>query len=88
MNMSESYHSSYVTGKTINLTLIDAAYRDTAAAIKLESQLQLFGEGAGTTGKGPSVKESTSRKYYQQNSKVSVLVVVFGCFFLHFKAAL
>ena len=37
-NLSENYHASYVKGSTINLTLLDAAYRDTASAVKLERQ--------------------------------------------------
>ena len=41
-NMSETYHSSYAAGDTNNLTLIDAAYRDVAAAIKLERSLEMF----------------------------------------------
>ena len=41
-NMSETYHSSYAVGDTNNLTLIDAAYRDVTAAIKLERSLEMF----------------------------------------------
>ena len=40
--MSETYHSSYAVGDTNNLTLIDAAYRDVTAAIKLERSLEMF----------------------------------------------
>ena len=43
-NLSEHYHSSYVTGCTTNLTLLDVAYQDAAAAVSLERYFELFGE--------------------------------------------
>lgn len=53
-NLSETFHSSYATGQTTHLTLIEAAYRDTAAAIKLERSLKMFGEGYKCQGSGPT----------------------------------
>ena len=43
-NLSENYHSSYVTGCTTNLALLDIAYQDAAAAVSLERYFELFGE--------------------------------------------
>ena len=42
--MNEIYHSLYTKDDTNNLTLIDAAYRDVAATIKLERSLEMFGK--------------------------------------------
>ena len=61
-NISETYHSSYATGETNNLTLIDVAYRDVAAAIKLENCSHQT---------GPNSKERNGKSHRQQNSKVS-----------------
>ena len=45
-NLSETVHSSYASGNTINLTLLEAVYRDISAAIKLKDRsLEMFGEG-------------------------------------------
>lgn len=44
-SLSESYHSSHITVHLTNLTLLDAAYRDTAVAISMGGSLELFGEG-------------------------------------------
>ena len=56
-NLSESYHLSYVIDPTTSLTLLDAAYRDTAAAISLGRSLELFEEGYKCQGAGPTQKE-------------------------------
>ena len=69
--MSEIYHSSYATGDTNKLTLIDAAYRDVAAANKLERSLEMFGKGYKCQGTGPHSKECNSKSHGQQNSRVS-----------------
>ena len=34
-NLSENYHSSYLTGCTTNLTLLDVVYQDAAATVNL-----------------------------------------------------
>ena len=70
-NMSEICHSSYATGDTNKLTLIDPAYRDVAAAIKLERSLEMFGKGYKCQGTGPHSKEYNSKSHRQQNSRVS-----------------
>ena len=57
-NLNENYHSSYVTGHKTSLTLLDAAYRDTAAAISLGRSLELFREGFKCQGAGPTQKET------------------------------
>ena len=70
-NLSGSYHSSYVTGHATNLTLLDAAYRDTAAAMSLGRSLELFEEGFKCQETGPTQKETNSRKRKTQKSKVN-----------------
>ena len=70
-NMSEIYHSLYTTDDTNNLTLIDAAYRDLAATIKLERSLEMFGKKYKCQGAGPDSKERNSKNHLQQNSRVS-----------------
>lgn len=74
-NLSESYHSKYVNANTINLTLLDAAHRDTAASIKLEQALKMFGKGFKCQGSGPTTSGKNKRSYYQQKGKVSYLSV-------------
>ena len=70
-NISETYHSSYATGETNNLTLIDVAYRDVAAAIKLERSLEMFGKGYKYHSAGPNSKERNGKSHRQQNSRAS-----------------
>ena len=70
-NMSETYHSSYAMGETNNLTLIDVAYRDVAAAIKLERSVEMFGKGYKYHSAGPNSKERNGKSHRQQNSRVS-----------------
>ena len=41
LNLSESYHASYVKGQTTNLTPLEAAYRDVAASIKIQQSLKM-----------------------------------------------
>ena len=70
-SLNENYHSSSVTGHKTNLTLLDAAYGDTAAAISLGRSLELFREGFKCQGAGPTQKETNSRKRKTQKSKVA-----------------
>eukprot|EP00111_Clytia_hemisphaerica_P016492 TCONS_00048875-protein len=69
-NLSEAYHSSYVTANNINLSLVEAAYRDTVTAIRLDRSLVAFGDGSDCQGYGPTTEETTSRSKQKQKEKV------------------
>ena len=69
--MNEIYHSLYTKDDTNNLTLIDAAYRDVAATIKLERSLEMFGKKYKCQSAGPDSMERNSKNHLQQNSRVS-----------------
>ncbi|XP_066916243.1 uncharacterized protein [Clytia hemisphaerica] len=69
-NLSETYHSSYVSAKTINLSLIDAAYKDVSEAIKVGRALEKFGEGVQCQGFGPDMAEKSSREKEKQKRKI------------------
>ena len=64
-------HRHYFTGHAANLTLLDAVYQDTEAAISLGRFLELFGEGFKCQGAGPTQKETNSRKRKSQKVKVN-----------------
>ena len=61
--MSKTYHSSYATVETNNLNLIDVAYRDDAAVIKIERCGDMLGKGYKCKGAQPNSKELRSKSY-------------------------
>ena len=71
VNLSEQFHSRYVRTDTIGLNLIDAAYRDTAYAVKLESCIDLFAAGVNCQGDGPNMKQRRYRSFLSQKRKAS-----------------
>ena len=70
-NTSETYHSLYAMAETNNLTLINVAYRNVAAAIKLVTSLEMFGKGYKCQVAGPNSKKRNTKGYRQQSSRVS-----------------
>ena len=71
VNMSEAYHSTYVTTGSKGLKLVDAAYKDTASALRLERSLKLFGEGVKCQGSGPSGTKRREKDYHSQSKRAS-----------------
>ena len=57
--------------ETNNLTLINVAYRNVAAAIKLVTSLEMFGKGYKCQVAGPNSKKRNTKGYRQQSSRVS-----------------
>ena len=55
--MSEAYHSSYATTGSTGLKLVDAAYKDTVLALRLERSLELYGQRVKCQGVAPSRKK-------------------------------
>ena len=76
-NLRESYHASYVKGGTVNLTLLDAAYRNIASAVKLKQSMKMFGLGYKCQGSGPILIGKTNCCYERQKSKVKVIDFLF-----------
>ena len=76
-NLRESYHASYVKGRTVNLTLLDAEYRNTASAVKLKQSMKMFGLGYKCQGSGPILIRKTNCCYERQKSKVKVIDFLF-----------
>ena len=70
-NMSESYNSKYVTGKEINLKLVDSAKLDIAEAMKVSRAFKRFGEGLEVNGSGPSAHDRQGRDNRQQKKRAS-----------------
>ena len=70
-NISEAYNSKYVTGKEINLKLVDSAKFDIAEAMKVSRTFKRFGEGLEINGSGPSAHERLSRDHRQQKRRAS-----------------
>jgi hypothetical protein len=69
VNLSEAYHSSYVTTGSKGLKLIDAAYKDVVIALCLERSLELFGQGIKCQGSGPSEKKRRKRDFTAQSQR-------------------
>ena len=69
VNMSEAYHSSYATTGSTGLKLVDAAYKDTVLALRLERSLELYGQGVKCQGVGPSGKKRQKRDHAEQSKR-------------------
>ena len=50
---------------------MDAAYKDTASALRLECSLKLFGEGVKCQGSGPSGTKRREKDYHSQSKRAS-----------------
>lgn len=69
VNMSEAYHSSYVTTGSTGLKLVDAAYKDITLALRLERSLELYGQGVKCQGVGPSGNKRRKRDHTEQSKR-------------------
>ena len=69
VNMSEAYHSSYVTTGSTGLKLVDAAYKDIALALRLDRSLELYGQGVKCQGVGPSGNIRRKRDHAEQSKR-------------------
>ena len=69
MNLSEVYNSKYVTTNQCNLSLLEAAKRDTIEAMKFERAFKRFGEGLSCKGEGPSSFQRMGQMFKEQKSQ-------------------
>ena len=68
-NLAEAVNASYAHRGSCNISLVRAAYRDTAESILLEKQWEQYRAGAKTCGTGPSVSNQTAREIAKQKGE-------------------
>ena len=73
-NLAEAVNSSFAHKGSCNISLVRAAYEDTADSILLEKQWEQYREGARTCGSGPSSSKRTAREMAKQKREATRLV--------------
>ena len=69
-NLAEAVNASYAHKGSCSISLVRAAYEDTADSILLEKQWDLHRNGAKTCATGPSASNRTDREMAKQKREV------------------
>ena len=73
-NLAEAVNASFAHKGSCNISLVRAAYEDTADSVLLEKQWEQYKSGAKTCGSGPSSSERTAREMAKQKREAIRLV--------------
>ena len=73
-NLSEAVNASYAHKGSCSISLVRAAYEDTADSMLIEKQWKQYGAGAKTCGTGPSNSKRVAREMAKQRKEAARLV--------------